>query len=357
MAHAMAHARRTALCAALLVALAANGCGSASEPHISKIAIAAPGSAADVGWSRQGIVAAETVARRLRVPAQVASGLAAANAGATLERLAKRGASLLIAHDRAPATAAAAASVATRTHVPALVFGAPQRRRPGLVGDVEVAAEQGGYIAGYIAARASYIPSVGVVVAADDPAWFRTAGGFIAGARAFDPHVRIAYAHASGGNADTASSQRAAERLIARRTQMVLGLGDGSTVGVMQATQNALNARGAKHFDAMFVDVVGDKSDTGIKALSGLTAIEWNFAPAYRQALADLRAGRFGRRTYTLDLANGGITLMHDGRTPQDNYEAALALARRVAAGQVRVPVTTTNAQVLALLHRRPGVP
>ncbi len=351
----MVHARRVALVAASLVALVATGCGSASSPHISRIAIAAPGGASDVGWSRQGITAAETVARQLRVPAQVATGLGAANASATLERLAKGGASLLIAHDRAPATAAAAASVAARSHVPTLVFGAPGRMRPKLVGDVEVAAEQGGFIAGYIAARASYIPSVGIVVAADEPAWFRTAGGFIAGARAFSPHVRIAYTYAGGGNGNAAASQRAAERLIASKTQMVLGLGDESTAGVMAATQRALNSRGLEHFDAMFVDVVGDKSDTGLKALSGLTAIEWNFAPAYRQALADLRAGRFGKRAYTLDLANGGITLMHDGRTPQDNYEAALKLGQQVAAGQIKVPVTTTNAQVLALLRRRPG--
>ncbi|HEX4806897.1 MAG TPA: BMP family ABC transporter substrate-binding protein [Conexibacter sp.] len=351
----MVHARRAALVAASLVALAAVGCGSAGSTHVSRIAIAAPGGASDVGWSQQGVAAAETVARRLRVPARVASGLTAANAAATLERLAQGGPSLLIAHDRAPGTAAAAAAVAARSHVPTLVFGAPRRLRPRLVGDVEVAAEQGGFLAGYIAARASYIPSVGIVVAADDPAWFRTAGGFIAGARAFSPHVRIAYTYAGGGNADAPASQRAAERLIAGRTQMVLGLGDGSTAGVMAATQRALNARGAEHFDAMFVDVIGDKSDTGIKALSGLTAIQWNFAPAYRQALADLRAGRFGTRTYTLDLANGGITLMHDGRTPADNYAAALKLGQEVAAGQVKVPVATTNAQVLALLRGRPG--
>lgn len=349
----MARSRWTFIAALAAVVLAAAGCGGASKStHVKEIAIAAPGGAGDIGWSQQGIVAAQSVARRLRIRAQAATGLGEGDVGPALERLAKDGASLVIAHGRHWAAAAAAA--AAKTKVPELVFGSPERLKPGLVGDVEVAAQQGGYLAGYIAARASYIPSVGIVVASDDPLWYRTAGAFIAGARRFNPKVRIAYANLGTNDDDVAGSQRAAKRMILRHTQMVIGLGQHSTFGVMAATQNALYHRGEPHFDAMFVDVIADKSGEGHRALSGLGAIQWNFEPAYRQAVADLRAGRFGRHPYTLSLANGGITYARTGRTPSDNLEAALALGRQIAAGTLQVPVTSTNEQVLQLLHEHP---
>jgi basic membrane protein A len=346
-------ARWTALAAAG-VALALAGCGDAGErpAAVTQIAIATPGAAGDVGWDRQGVAAARAVARRERIDVRVADELGERDVAARLRRLAREGASLVIAHGRR--YAAAAAGVARQTRVPQLVFGDRERMRPDLVGDVEVAGEQGGYVAGYIAARASYLPSVGIVVASDDPAWYRIAGGFIAGARRFDPHVRIAYADLGGSDDDVAASRRAADRMIAGETQMLIGLGDRSTLGVMRATQDAQQGRGEPRFDAMFVDVVGDKARSGHASITGLTAIEWSFAPAYRAAIADLRRGRFGHRAYTLDLANGGLSVIANGRTPSDNYEAALALGRKVARGEIDVPVATTSAQVLTLLHRGP---
>jgi basic membrane protein A and related proteins len=350
----VARARWTILAAVAALALAAVGCGGASKSgQVKEIAIATPGGAGDIGWSQQGIGAARRVASERELRLRTASGLEEGSFAAALERLAKDGAGLVIAHGRHWAPAAAA--VAAKTKVPELVFGAPERLEPGRVGDVEVATEQAGYLAGYIAARASYIPSVGIIVASDDPLWYRTAGAFIAGARRFNPHVKITYARVgTDDDNNVMRSRSAAEAQIADKTQMLLGLGERSTFGVMQATENALNARGARHFDAMFVDVIGDKSARGHRSLTGLTAMIWNFAPAYRQAIADLRAGRFGRHPYTLDLANGGLSLIHDGRTPMDNYEAAMALGRRIAAGKLKVPVTTTNAQVVALLHEQP---
>jgi simple sugar transport system substrate-binding protein len=349
-------ARWATLAVATAVALTSvAGCGSASKrTETPQIAIATPGGAHEIGWNAQGIAAARAVARQLHLRARVASDLGEGDAAPALERLAHDGASLLVAHDRR--YAAAASAVAGKAKVPVLLFGSPQRIRPGRVGDVEVAAQEGGYVAGYIAARASFIPAVGIVVTSDEPEWYRTAGGFIAGARRFDPHVKISYARVHGdGDTDAAAAQRAAQRLIDGRAQMLLGLGRQATLGVMRATEDAQQGRGQRPFDAMFVDVVADKSGEGRISITGLGAVQWNFAPAYRQAIADLTAGSFGRHPYTLDLANGGLSIAKTGRTPIDNLAAALALGRKVARGEIHVPVATTNAQVLALLHARPA--
>lgn len=342
---------------AVAVALAAAGCGSSGSADeggvtVSKIVIATPEASRDPGWSQQGVRAAQAVGKQLGIPVAVAEGVADDAVTRRLRALAgEEGASLLVAHGRDWGAAAAAAT----RHDPVLVFGSRERLARGRVGDVEVAAEEGGYLAGYIAARASFVRSVGIVVAADDPRWYRTAGGFIAGARTFDAHVKIAYARVGTDDGDVDGSRRAARRMILDGTQMVLGLGDRSTFGVMRATHDALRAIGQPKFDAMFVDVVSDKSEADHRSLTGLAGIRWNFEGAYRQAVADLRAGRFGRRAYVLDLANGGVTIARTGRTPEDNLRAALALGERVARGEVDVPVTTTDAAVRALLRQRPG--
>lgn len=348
----MLAARGMLVAMASAVALAGDGCGGVEKPasaEVRAIAVATSGSARAVGLNQQGVSAASRVARLLHIRATVADELGDRGVRERLARLARAGASLVIANDRD--YGAAASAIAAETGVPALVLGRPERLEPGRVGDVEVATQEGGYVAGYIAARASYVRSVGIVVAADNPDWYRTAGGFIAGARKFDPHVKIRYANLASSEQDPAPSQAAAKRMIVAGSQMVLGLGDGATLGVMRATLDALRGRAEPRFDAMFIDVVGDKSGAGRISITGLTAVKWNFAIAYRQAVHDIRAGTFGRRPYTLNLANGGVSVIHDGRTPEDNYRAALALGRKIQRGAIAVPVTTTDAAVQQLLE------
>jgi basic membrane lipoprotein Med (substrate-binding protein (PBP1-ABC) superfamily) len=349
----LAGARWTAAAVAGAAALAVAGCGAASTPKSPKVAIAVSGGEHDIGWSQQGVLAARQVTHGLHIPLVVAQRLGPRDPAATLRRLADGGATLVIAHGRGYAPAAAA--VAAQTKVPELGFGAPGALRADRVGDIEVASEQGGYLAGYISARASFVRHVGIVVASDDPNWYRTAGGFVAGTRRFDPHVKIDYARVGGASDDDiAASRQAAHRMILHGAQMVLGLGESSTLGVMRATQAAQEGIGEPRFDSMFVDVIGDKAGRDHISITGLTAVKWNFAPAYRQALADLRAGIFGRRVYKLDLANGGVSVIHEGRTPQDTYEIAMGLGRRIARGKLAVPVVTTDAQLLALLRQKP---
>jgi basic membrane lipoprotein Med (substrate-binding protein (PBP1-ABC) superfamily) len=337
-------ARWTALVAVVAIAagLFGSGCGGRSGTRVTKVALLTPGSTNDPEWSTLARERFEALVNRLHVRGAAAESPPTSQLAASLEQL-SNGTQLVIAHESSYARAAA--SVAEKTKVPELVWGDRAATKPGRVADVEIDGGPAGYLAGLISSRASLSKRLAVVLIDEGTPWERTtwntmAGGFIAGARSIDPKVRIWLRRLSPAEAPSTIRRLVIKNNI--QTVFVLA-GVTSTPMYRMLEKQILGER-------FYVGLVGPKDRINQENII-LTSILYDFTGVFRQAIADVRSGRFGEHPYALTLANRGLSLQYTGRTPSDTYDAALAAQRKLVARQISVPSTPTEASVDALLE------
>ena len=181
----------------------------------------------------------------------------------------------------------AAPDVSLQTDVPSLIWDNPEAAEPGLVANAEAQGQGGGYLAGVLAAETSKTGTLGIVISADDTNWNRMAGGFVKGAQSVNPDIEIRLAQiGQAGYADTAGGKRVTEQVIADGADVIFGMGDGSSFGMIQAVEAADGV--------MFIDVIGDKTKIDKQGIL-LSSVLWNFDVLFNQALDDLD-GRDVRR-------------------------------------------------------------
>lgn len=340
------------------LAVGAAGCGSNDESSeskssasgaaaeakkVKKIAIVTPEKRDDFGWNQQGVEGAEAAAKGLGVQIEVADGSGYDNVDPILSQLSNDGAQLIIAH--ASGYNASASDVATKTNVPEVGWDNPKGLQPGLVSDAETQSQEGSYLAGVLAAKTSTSKTLGIVTSADDTNWNKMSGGFIAGARSVEPAIKFLYAQiGQAGYADSAGGKRVTKTVIAGGADVVFGMGDGSSFGMLQAVEQA----GGK---AKFIDVIGDKSSIDKKKVL-LSSVVWNFEPAYKQAIEQVNDGSFGKEGLSLDLANGGISLLKTPQVDDAAWTEVEGVKQKITDGEVEIPLTANKGEVQALLKK-----
>ena len=110
--------------------------------------------------------------------------------------------------------------------------------------------------------------------------------------------VKFKYARIGQASyADQAGGKRITSTVIAAGADVVFGMGDGASFGMLQAVSTAKAPAGAKK--VWFIDVIGDKTKIDKKGVL-LSSELWDFAPIYTRAIRAVNAGTFGT-TYTLD--------------------------------------------------------
>lgn len=356
----MARPRWTALAALAVLAASvtgAVGCGSSvKHVDVKKIAFVAPFKDNEPDWTLQGKEAVDEFPQSLGVRVDTVDASQTNDVRGALEQVSHEQNQLVIADNGTYADAGEA--VAADTKVPELVWGErPRASAKGLVGQITVKDKESGYALGVLAAHSAYTRHLGIVVGADGSdwelaTWNRMAGGFVAGAHSIDPKSHYEYAQVgTHGDATVGGMYAAAKKQLQRGAQMLLILGGSSMIGA----QHALEARRGAG-ETLFMGAVSDKVSTrhleegGVPFMLG--SIMWNFRPVFRQAVTDLRAGRFAQHPYVLSLANGGLTLYTTGRAPSDATEAAKAVGAKAERGTLQIPVTPTKEAVEALIAR-----
>jgi basic membrane protein A and related proteins len=333
----------TSTAASTAAAASTEAAPAAEESKVKKFAIVAPEKRDDFGWNQQGVDGAEAVSKELSIPVDIADGSGYDNVGPVLSQLANDGANFVIA--QASGYNATAPDVAQQTGVPMLIWDNPKGLVKDLVGDAETASQQGAYLAGVLAATESASGKLGIVVSADDTNWNKQAGGFVAGARSVNPDASFLFAQiGQAAYADAAGGKRVTQTVIAGGADIVFGMGDGSSFGMLQAVEGA----GGK---VKFIDVIGDKTSIDKKKVL-LSSVLWNFAPTYKAAIEDINAGTFGTKGYTLDLANGGISLLKTDLISDDAWTAVEDAKAKIASGEIEVPLTPKKAEVQALIKQ-----
>jgi simple sugar transport system substrate-binding protein len=348
----------SAAAGAVIVTLGLAACGSdsgsdagtaASTPaaaaSVSKIAIAAPEKGNDYGWNQQGVESAQRAAAAAGADIEVADGIGYDNVEPVLRRLAQSGSELTIA--QASGYNTIAPKVAAQFQVPTIVFDAPDARKAGEVADVETSSQQGSYLAGILAGRTTKTGVLGIVVSAADTNWFKMAGGFAAGAKSVNPNAKFRFAQVGqAAYADSAGGKRVTAQVIAAGADVVFGMGDGASFGMLQAVETAKAPAGASK--VYFIDVIGDKTPVDKKGVL-LSSVIWDFTPIYTQAIADVAAGTFGEANYDLTVANG-ISLLETDKAPAEVWAEIATAQAGVADGSITVPLTPDRASLDALI-------
>jgi simple sugar transport system substrate-binding protein len=184
--------------------------------------------------------------------------------------------------------------------------------------------------------------TLGIVVSAADPNWYKQSGGYCQGARSVNKGVKFKYARIGQASyADAAGGRRITRTVIAGGADIVFGMGDGSSFGMLQAVGTAKAPSGARK--VFFIDVIGDKRKIDKKGVL-LSSELWDFAPIYTRAIRDVNAGKFGSE-YTLDAKNG-LSLLKTNKAPASAWAKVAAAQRKVANGSIKVVSTATEGAV-----------
>jgi basic membrane protein A len=348
------------LLALLIVAMAAfvvAGCGGdddddsgggggqseqASKNKIASFAIVAPEKGSDYGWNQQSVEAAQKIAKERGIKVEVADNSGYEDIAPILRELATADQDFIIA--QASGYNTAAPDVAAQTEVPELIWDNPEASQPGLVANAEAQGQGGGYLAGVLAANTTKSGTLGIVISADDTNWNRMAGGFVKGARSVKPDIKIRLAQiGQAGYADAAGGKRVTEQVIADGADVIFGMGDGSSFGMIQAVEAADGV--------MFIDVIGDKTKIDKKGIL-LSSVLWNFDVLFNQSIDDIEAGKFGEKNYALDLDNKGISLLQTDQIDDKAWQAVQKAQEQIVAGDVKVPETTKKSQVEDLIRQ-----
>ncbi len=314
---------------------------------VSKIAVITPEKANDFGWNQQGVEGAAAAAASVGAACIVQDGAGYGDITPILNQLAGDNPQLMLAWASGYNTVAP--QVAQQTGIATVVIGAGSdaANTPGLVNDLETDAQGGAYLAGILAARTTMTGTVAIVVSAEDENWTKMSGGFIGGARSVTPGIRILYVQiGQAGYADAAGGKRVTASAIAGGADVIFGMGDGSSFGMMQAVETEPPPAGADK--VWFIDVIGDKSSLDKKGIY-LSSVVWDFTAIDEKAISEVEAGTFGRATYRLDLDNG-IKLLRSRFIPAEVWDEIETARQGILDGSIEVPLTTTGKEVKAYL-------
>jgi basic membrane protein A len=322
-----------------------SGSPSAASKAITQIAIAVPAKITDYGWNQQGVNAARTVSQAAGAHLTVVSNIGYNNTQSLLSQLAQRHAQFIIAHASGYDTAAK--QVALHYHVPIMTYDIASELVPGLVSNITTSAQQGGYLAGILAAKTTKTKTVGIVISASDTNWYEMSGGFAAGVHSVNPKVKILFAEIGpAAYDDSAGGKRVAQTVISAGADVVFAMGDGASFGYMQAISNA--SVGHK---VWYIGDIGSMAPIDTKHVL-LSSELWNFTGAFTQAVKDIKNGTYGIHGYNLDLANGGISLLKTSYIPGAVWSEIQTAQQQIISGQLKVPVATTLPAVKALVAK-----
>jgi simple sugar transport system substrate-binding protein len=315
---------------------------AAEEATISGFAVVTPEEANDYGWNQQAVEGAEQVASELGIELEVADGAGYEDTASILRELSTTGGVEFIAA-HASGYNTISPEVAAQTGVPAVAWDNPEANEPGVSREVTTASQEGAYLAGVLAAESTEAGHLGIVISADDNNWHLQSGGFVAGARSVDPEIEISLAQiGEAGYADAAGGRRVTNAVIADGADVIFGMGDGSSFGMLQAVESADGVT--------FIDVIGDKREIDDEGVL-LSSVLWSFDGYITDSIEAIADGTFGEESYVLDLENGGIGLLRTDLIDDELWNELEDIKQQIIDGEIDVPATATRSKVEDLIR------
>jgi basic membrane protein A and related proteins len=331
--------------AAFVGPIAAQDATPAAGTDVEQIAVVVPGSRTNQGWDQQAADAVDAVAAEQGIEGVVAENGGYEDITPILRDLAAGGANLIICHASGYQTVCP--EFAAESNVPVTVIENEAAVKPGLVSDIETHAQDVAYLAGVLAGKATQTGTVGVVVSGEPPTWNFMTVGFAEGLKAAKSDAKLLYSViGEAAYDDAAGAKRVTEQQIAADADVIFGMGDGASFGMVQAIEEHNAEEGANK--VWFIDVIGDKRADHGDAL--LSSVAYDYTGIYKQMVEDLEAGTFGK-TYTMDAKNGGVHLLDlPEEIGQDVKDAVAEAEKGVVDGSIKVSVISDAEEMKAKL-------
>jgi basic membrane protein A len=191
---------------------------------------------------------------------------------------------------------------------------------------------KGQFLAGMLAGLMTKSNIVGWVTGFQFPPTVEGLNAFIAGAKMTNSNIRVLYSFA-GSWYDPTKGAAAASTLIAQGADIVVGMGDGMTDGlVKQAASSGVHAIGYLY----------DEYSIAPNAIYSSTL--WNSTAYFVSGIRAAMGGQIGYKSYTLDLYPDHIGYLapYHGTVPDNVVSQLNTLFAKVYSGQLVEPYNTT---------------
>jgi basic membrane protein A and related proteins len=302
---------------------------------VTKVAVVTPASRTNQGWDQQAADGLEAVGKQRGIDVEVAENAGYEDITPILKDLADGGAQLIICHGAEFQTTCP--EFANENNVRVAVVENPDAVN-SLISDVETEAQDAAYLAGVLAAKTTKSGTVGIVVSGEPPTWNFMTVGFAEGLKATKSDAKLLY-NVIGEAAydDAAGAKRITEQQLAAGADVIFGMGDGASFGMIQAIDEHNQKSENANNKAWFIDVIGDKSKEHGDIL--LTSVLFDYTGIYDQMIGDIENGTFGK-VYTMNLKNGGVRLLDlPDAVPQDVKDLIAQTQKDLIDGKIKVDV------------------
>jgi basic membrane protein A len=312
------------------ILLSINPAAAGDPPR--RVGLAIPEAGTDKGWNEQGKAGLEIVAKKYGFKMELAEALGYGDIKPTLRDMVKKGCELIICHASGYQTVAL--EIARETGVKVTTVENHKGVTAGLVSDIDTQPQGGSYLAGWLAGKMTRSNIVGIVASGEPPTWNRMSAGFAQGLKESNPDSSLRYS-VIGAEAysDAAGAKRNTQDQIAVGADVIFGLGDGASFGMLQACSTKKAGDGGK---AWFIDVIGDKRAID-KADVLLTSVAMDMAVVYEEVIKSYMDGTFGQQHW-VGMNNGAIYLLELNRAVSPSVREELqTIEKKLIAGEIKV--------------------
>jgi simple sugar transport system substrate-binding protein len=308
----------------------------ATAAEVDMVSIVTPASRTNQAWDQQGVDNLVAVGAELGIEVGVAENAGYEDITPILQDLVDDGSDLLVCHASGYQTVCP--EFAAQSGVPVVVIENPGAVTEGLVSDIETQAQDAAYLAGVLAGKETKTGTVAIVVTGEPPTWNYMTVGFAEGLHSVRPDAKVLYSMVGEAAYDDApNAKRVTETVLAGGADIVFGMGDGASFGMIQAIRE-YNEQKLPAEQARFIDVIGDKTNSEAKDFL-LTSVLFDYTGVYRQLIGDLEAGTFGS-VVTMTLENNGVRLLDPPiEVPQETLDLVAQAREKIIAGEISVSV------------------
>ncbi len=318
----------------ILAMLLPIGTSVAAEQEVELVSIVTPASRTNQAWDQQGVDNLVATGEEMGFDVAVAENAGYEDITPILQDLADDGSDLIICHASGYQTVCP--EFAAQSSVPVVVIENPSAVTEGLVSDIETQAQEAAYLAGVLAGLETKTGTVAIVVTGEPPTWNYMTVGFAEGLHSVRPDATLLYSIVGEAAYDDApNAKRVTEAVLAGGADIVFGMGDGASFGMIQAIRES-NAGQPGEQQARFIDVIGDKSESEAKDFL-LTSVLFDYTGVYQQLVSDLKAEEFGS-VVTMNLKNNGVRLLEPPIPVDPEHMEILSETReKIVDGEIEV--------------------
>jgi basic membrane protein A and related proteins len=268
----------------------------ASEAY--RVALILPGRADDVSWNQAAFEGMKWAVDNVGFPVElkvVEQVYDVADIEPALRDFAQQGYDLVVGHGfqfQEPII-----KVAPEFPDTAFALGTGFKLAPN-VGVYDVRLEQGGYVMGILAGMMTKSDVLGVTGGVDVSEIHRGHAGFMVGAKAVNPDVKVINTFIGDFN-DLSGAKEAALNHVSAGADILWQSGDGIGIAVMGACAE-------KNVFCMG----NNANQNSLAPKNALASVVYAWGPVYSQMMKEDKEGTFGNKQYWIDFSNDGIEIV-----------------------------------------------